>query len=153
MISDETYNNRLTDAKVALSDWAEKNAAGAHITIDQGDLYWRICAEPLERSICPIELIFRDDRNYDIAVADASLEDQPIVDFEVFPPIFEAVSGGNVVTRSYFSRTTQQLLATRTIVPLADYDDWEVWNKTALGERIGIADSLIEDRKYARYAR
>ena len=153
MISDETYNNRLNDAKAALSDWAERNAAGARIMIDQGDLYWRIFAEPVELSICPIELIFRDDRNFDIAIADASAEDQPIIDFEVFPPIFESVSDGRVITRNYLTRTTRQLLARRTIVPLTGYDNWDVWNKTTLGEQIGLTDCLIRDRRYARYAR
>ena len=153
MISDETYNNRLTDAKAALSAWAERNAAGARIIIDQGDLYWRIFAEPVELSICPIELIFREDRNYDMAIADASVEDQPIVDFDMFLPVFDSVAQGSVITRSYLTRTTRQLLAKRTIVPLVSYDDWDVWNKTALGERIGLTDCLIKDRRYARYAR
>ncbi len=153
MISDETYNNRLTDAKRALADWAERNAAGAHITIDEGDLYWRIFAEPVEVSICPIELIIRDDRNYDIAIADAAAEDQPIVDFELFLPIFESVSDGNVISRSYLTRMTRQLLAQRTIVPLANYEDWDVLNKTTLGEQVGLTDCLIDDRRYARYVR
>lgn len=153
MISDETYNNRLTDAKAALSHWADRNASGARITIDQGDLYWRIFAEPIEMSICPVELIFRDDRNYDIAVADASVEDQPIVDFDLFLPIFDSVAEGNVITRSYLTRTTHQLLAKRTIVPLVNYDNWVVLDKTALGERLGLADCLVDDRRYARYAR
>lgn len=153
MISDESYNNQLADTKAALTNWAEKNSAGARITIDQDDLYWRIAAEPYENSICPIELIFSSERKYDIAIAGASLEDQPVESFDIFLPIFDAVASGSAITRTYLTRTTHQPLATRVIVPLEDHPDWEVSTLTALGEQMGLSDSLIEDRKYARYAR
>lgn len=151
MLSDEGYNNQLTDTKHRLAAWAEANRAGAHIQIDDDESYWRIISEPYQPSLCPVELVLREDRHYDLSIARAAQEDQPIEDFALFTELFEAIARGAPFVRSYRTTATMQLLATETVVPLPGRDDWRVIQRTTLGERLGLADALIDEQHFASY--
>ena len=152
MLSDESFSNLLTDTKRALVDWADRYDGAADIVVEDDPSYWRIHALPAEASLCPIELVLRPDRNYDLVIADASVEDQPIESFELFTALFAAVAEGEPIVRTYSSRATMQLLGTTTHVPLPDGTTWHGERLTALGERLGLDDALVSERRFARYA-
>ncbi len=151
MWSDEAYNNELTDTKRALTLWAERCQGIGHIAIDDDPGYWRIAVEPDQSALCPIELIIRRDRQFDLAVAQSMIEDQPITDFTYFTALFEAVGEGRATIETYWSAATHQWLATRTLVALRDHEHWDRLERTALGERLGIDNAIIETRRFAPY--
>ena len=151
MLSDDAFSNLLTDTKRALMAWADRYDNSIDIVIDDDPSYWRIHALPSEASLCPIELVLRPDRNYDLVIADAAVEDQPIERFELFTELFEAVAVGEVVVQTHFSRATQQQLGTTTRVPLPDGTDWSAERLTALGKQLGLADAIVSERRFAGY--
>ncbi len=152
MLSDEGYNNQLNDVRRALTMWAETHDACARVQIDENDLYWRISAQPVQASLCPIELVLRTDRHYDLAIADAAVEDRPIEDFSLFPALFDAVAAGTPRVSTYRTAATGQLLATETLVPLPSREDWRVQHVTPLGRTLGLTAALVEEKLFAAYA-
>ncbi|MGI9409369.1 MAG: hypothetical protein ACR2OV_04800 [Hyphomicrobiaceae bacterium] len=152
-LSDENYNNQLNDTKSALIQWSEHNSAGAEMIIDGTSTYWRISARPAEPSLCPIELILRSDRKYDLAIASATVEDREIESFALFHELFDSVAAGRPFSRAFISRNTSQHLGMTTTVPLSELPDWEFRILTPLGEVCGLEDALVEERHYARYTR
>ena len=151
MLSDEAFSNSLTDTKRALESWADRYDGAVDIIVEDDPSYWRIHALPSEASLCPIELVLRPDRNYDLVIADAATEDQPIESFELFIALFEAVAAGKPIVRTYSSRATMQDLGTTTSVPLPDGSAWSVQRLTALGERLGLDDAVVSERRFATY--
>ena len=121
--------------------------------VEETSTYWRISARPSEPSLCPIELILRSDRKYDLARASATVEDEDIENFELFRELFESVAAGRPYSRTFISRNTSQHLGTITTVPLKSLPVWEFRVLTPLGELSGLADALVEERHYARYTR
>lgn len=152
MLSDEAFGNLLTDTKRALTEWADRYETAAEIIIEEDSGFWRIQSLPSEPALCPVELLLRPDRNYDLVVMDASVEDQPIEQFEFFIELFEAVAAGLPIVRTYTTHATQQLLGTTTVVPLENGTEWRVESRTTLGERFGSANALVVERRFAAYA-
>lgn len=151
MLSDDAFSNSLTDTKRNLQAWADRYEGVVDIVVEDDPSYWRIQALPAEAALCPIELVLRPDRKYDLVIAEASVEDQSIERFELFTEIFEAVSAGEPIVRTYSSQATGQLLGATTHVPLLDGSEWFAERLTALGERFGRDGALITERRFARY--
>ncbi|MEM7750504.1 MAG: hypothetical protein AAF346_19810 [Pseudomonadota bacterium] len=151
MLSDEAFGNLLIDIKRALEAWADQHRTAAEIIIENDPSYWRIHAYPSEAALCPVELVLRPDRNYDLVIDNASLEDQPIERFDLLTELFDAIAAGKPVVRTFASQATQQLLGTRTIVALSDGSEWRVDQLTLLGEKLGLEGAIVTERRFASY--
>lgn len=151
MLSDDAFGNQLTDTKRALEAWAERYDKAAEIVIDEDAGFWRIQVEPSEASLCPVELVLRSDRCYDLIVFDASVEDQPIERFDFFVELFNAIAEGLPVVRTYHSRATQQLLGKTITVPLGNGEAWYIEDMTALGDQRGLGDAVVSETRFAPY--
>ena len=66
-----------------------------------------------------------------------AVEDKPIEDFTLFPALFEAISNGDAHILIYRTPATGQTLATRTVVPMTDRENWEQLQMTSIGDRLG----------------
>lgn len=151
MLSDDAFGNLLIDIKRALEAWAEKHRDAAEIVIEDDPSYWRIHALPSEASLCAVELVLRPDRNYDLVIDNASLEDQPIERFDLLIELFESIAAGRPVVRTFTSQATQQLLGTITIVELSDGSEWRVDQLTPLGQKLGLEGVIVTERRFANY--
>lgn len=151
MLSDDAFGNQLTDTKRALEAWAERHHTAAEIIIDEGAGFWRIQVAPSEASLCSVELVLRHDRCYDLIVLEASVEDQPIEQFEFFVELFDAIAQGLPVVRTYHCLATQPLLGTAMTVPLANGEAWYIEDLSALGQQRGLGDAVVTERRFAPY--
>jgi hypothetical protein len=151
MLSDDVFRNKLQQTIASLEYWTGDIASAARIERAETDTAWRLCLMPEAPNACPLELILRADQHFDITVGDETYEDQRIESLDLFLPLLKAVSGGQVVTRTWRSAATDQKQETETIVTLAD---GRVWQGRANGAVQPNGDRDLRcDRHYVPYVR
>ncbi|MGI9523134.1 MAG: hypothetical protein ACR2PG_15965 [Hyphomicrobiaceae bacterium] len=151
MLSQENFNRQLTETQAHLSEWAESYQDIAEYEIEDEPSFWRIAVEPRLVSLCPIELVLRADRQFDLILCDATIEDQTIDDLNLFKDIFRSVADGAVILRRHVSPATDLHLGDTAIVRRAHKDSWSHTRLTAAGRRMGLTMAIDLDRTFAPY--
>lgn len=140
MLAIDAFRTRLGDAILRLQSWAKGLSDVADVAETKGRGFYRLSIQPHEANACPVELILRDDQNYDAQIGPESYENRPIEQLEIFLPMLEAIAAGRVVTRSWRTSATETLHSVETILSLD--------GGILTGERdiVGIADAIPRDR-------
>lgn len=118
MLAEDLFRTRLAGLVAKLEDWAARHADTGDMDTKQGTGFWRVVARPHTPGTCPVTLVLRADQKFDLSLAGDLYEDRPIEDFDLFPPLLEAVAQGHVQRTHYTCAVTgaKQGHATRVLL-------------------------------------
>lgn len=154
MLSDDTYRAKLRQTIASVQAWTGFVADVARVEVTDQDTAWRIVMTPKSANACPVEIVLRNDRTYDLAMGGQTYVDRPLPSLDVVLPLLEAVAEGRVVTRRIASAATGLLRERRTVVTLADGTRFEA-EETKPSLPAAAADAATEssERHYLPYRR
>lgn len=124
MLAEDLFRTRLAALIAKLDDWAARYADTGSIDIKEGATFWRVVARPATPGACPVTLVLRADQKFDLSLTGDLYEDRPIKDFDIFPPLLEAIAQGNVERMHYKCALTGKPLGHETRVLLSNGDTW-----------------------------
>lgn len=124
MLAEDLFRTRLAALIARLDDWAARYAGTGSIDIKEGAGFWRVVARPATPGACPVTLVLRADQKFDLSLSGDLFEDRPIEDFDIFPPLLEAVAQGNVERMHYTCALTGKPLGHETRVLLSGGNTW-----------------------------
>ena len=120
MLSDEIYRAKLQQTIASLEAWTGFVADVARVEeSDQGSA-WRLALVPHAPHACSIEIVLRADQRFDVTIADWTSKNLAIPSLDLFMPLLEAVTEGQVVKRRVASAITGLVHSVSTVVTLAD---------------------------------
>ena len=120
MVSDAAYSSMLDQTIASLKAWTGFVADVARVEDDSDESAWRLSLTPQSPRACPIAIVLRLDRSYDLRIAGETYEGRPIASLDLFLPLIDAIAEGRVLTRRVFSATTGLPHGVSTVVTLAD---------------------------------
>lgn len=153
-MSHDVYRSRLQTVVESLRYWIPSVADAARFEEMESPEYWKMSVNPRVAGACPIELLLRSDRRFDIIIGGEIYEDLEMIAFEDFLPLVEAVSQGRVLQRRWVSTATGALREVETIVTFAN---GKVWSRTriekAVADKIPREATQRQDRHFLSYRR
>jgi hypothetical protein len=154
MQSDDQFRLAFDAATARLDTWAERHRDCAHVALERSDQFWRLSVTPHAANACPVELILHSNAQcFDVQFGPEAYEAQPIVSFDGFEPLLDAVVTGHVITRQSTSAAGGLPILVETIVQPADRIAWIAERRTtAAGQMVGTA-ILTRDRHWVPYRR
>jgi len=109
MLPDDRYQTQLAQTKASLLAWSGFVRDVATVTVDDTGATWAFGLVPRTVGACPAALVLERDRQvYGLALAGESYEAQPVVSFDAFLPLLEAVAGGRVIERRRYVVATHR---------------------------------------------
>lgn len=124
MLAEDLFRTRLAGLIAKLEDWAARYSETGSMDAKYGTGFWRVVARPSTPGTCPVTLVLRADQKFDLSLAGDLFEDRPIENFDIFPPLLEAVAQGRVERTHYTSALTGAPLGHETRVLLSDGGSW-----------------------------
>jgi hypothetical protein len=144
---DEAYTFHLQGTIEGLRYWVPSIIDVAHVAEESGIGYWHLQVAPRSPGACPFEILLRDSCVFDAVLAGEAYEGRPVVALSVFLPLVEAIIGGRVIQRRWYSTQTGAQRSVETIVNLADGSIWRDGQSAADGS------SESHDRHFLPYRR
>lgn len=153
MIAEDVYRTRLLAAVDRLRSWAAAHADCAEILDEESRDYWRLLIRPHVASACPIEIVVHRDQRFDAQIGDEVYESRPVERFDHFAPLFEAVAGGKVITRTWATAGTGSLHSVETIIDIGDSEIRDERINAAVANFAGRDACVAIDRHWLPYRR
>ena len=125
MLSDDVFRSRLQAIVESLRYFVPSIADVARSEETSAVDFWKLSLAPHTSGACPVELILHGTQRYDVMIAGEAYEDREISSLELFVPLLEAITGGLVVERTWFSLATGATVARETMVTLAKGKLWQ----------------------------
>jgi len=145
-IPDDVYAQQLQGTIEGLRYWVPSVIDVAHVSEESDSGYWRLHVAPRLAGGCPVEIVLRDNRSFDIAIAAESYEHREAMALSLFLPLVAAIIDGRVIQRRWFSTQTGALRGVESLVFLAD---GSVWRAGAAAD----GGSESRDRHFLPYRR
>ena len=152
MLAEDLFRTRLAGLVAKLEDWAARYADTGTMDAKHGTGFWRVVARPATPGTCPMTLVLRADQKFDLSLAGDLYEDRAIEDFDIFPPLLEAVAQGAVERTHYACGVTGADLGHETRVLLARGGAWGE-RRLRSGARITNAAVLEQRHRFLPYRR
>ena len=154
MLSDDVYRAKLRSTVNGLKTAAAPFADVAEVEITESADYSRLSMIPRTAGACPVVIMLRSDQQFDIALGAEFYEDCRLDRLELFEPLIQAVTSGNVIQRHYISTATGTEQAVETIVTLPDGSHWHKGHVlTRMANALSGGRALLEDRRFLPYRR
>ncbi|MGH1419959.1 MAG: hypothetical protein ACRBCJ_13975 [Hyphomicrobiaceae bacterium] len=160
MQTDDVFRAQLQNAISDIKDWAKTIASVADVLENEDTNYWRLVVKPHTFGACPIELmlsIVSGDAIYDIRIANEGYDDQPVDDLQMFVPILEAITLGQVRQRTWKSPTTNLPILVQTRVGSKARELWQTERvlspETTSTIALDLETVLLHDRHFLPFHR
>lgn len=152
MLSDDVFRSRLLATIESLRYFMPSVADVAQHEEHSAQGFWKLSVTPLTPGACPVELILHETQRYDVMIAGETYEDREIASLDVFVPLMEAITSGQLIERSWFSLQTGAQVARQTLITLPKGALWEGGARPAAFD--GSDNNFrSEDRHFLPYRR
>ncbi len=153
MLSDDHYRAKLQQTTAAIKAWTGFVADVADVEEGEHGEAWRLALVPHAAHACPVEILLREDRRFDLALAGEIYEDCELGSLDDLLPLIEAVVEGRVIRRVTRSAATGLLREVSTIVAMADGTVIELGRNGVVTDAEHDASGEVRDRHFLPYRR
>lgn len=152
-MSDDVALSRLQATIAALRYWVPSIKDAARVDESETDGCWRLSVRPLFREACPFILQISSSGRYSLTLDGVTFPERPVESLDVFLPLAEAITDGQVIRRRWFSPNTGVSYQVETIIKLPNGAAWNGVLRQSDGNGGDGDYGIRQDRHYLPYRR